>query len=346
MTLKQNLLQINEKINDHANKYSQPYLTFAIFGIITYPFYYYLWKLTSFQGYENLQLRLITVACCMLLALKNYWPKKCKPFFPLFWYITLLYSLPFLFTFLLLKNDMSYMESMNTMTVLVLSILLLDLAALLIILIIGITFGIGIFILVGGTLHLPSYYMTIFITYASVLFFGAIFSYRKDQLKEREKRLAAEAAKSDFISNMQHDLATPFSGIHGSAEILYCLYAEKYPELKEWLEPILASCTQWEKVHYQILESIQFEQKPQKITIEKFYISEELQKISEMMSSLLRLKNLQLIIPPHDVLDVIGMIETDRLKFHLILLSLISNAINFTEKGIVSVTISKNKRFF
>ncbi len=243
---------------------------------------------------------------------------------------------------------MSYPWLMNTMTILVLSILLLDLLSLFIILSLGISLGVLAFVCSGNTLILPSYYLIILITYGAILFFGTIFSYRKDQLKEREKRMAAEAAyraKSDFISNMQHDLATPFSGIHGSADILYSLYAEKYPELSEWLEPILTSCKQWEKVHYEILNTLQHENIPP-FMIEKFNIREEVYKISEMMASLLHLKKIKLKIQNYDDFESIGMIETDRLKLHLILVSLISNAINFTEKGEVSVHVSKNKRYF
>ena len=91
MKLTDYLLKINQKINAHAKKFAFPYFTFAIFGIITYPFYYFIWKITDSNGYENLELRLITVFFCILLSLKNYWPKKWQLFFPLFWYITLLY---------------------------------------------------------------------------------------------------------------------------------------------------------------------------------------------------------------------------------------------------------------
>lgn len=348
MSVKGILFQFNRKINAHAKKFSQPYLIFAIFGIITYPFYYFLWKYTASNGYENLSLRFIAVLLCILLAFKNRWPKKCKSFLPLFWYITILYSLPFLFTFFLLKNHMSYVWAMNTMTVLILLILILDLTALFIILPLGIFLGIVFFSLSGNSIYLPPYYMTILITYFSVLLFGSLFSYRKDQFKEREKRIAAEAAnkaKTDFISNMQHDLATPFSGIHGSAEILYSLYAEKNPEIKEWVEPILTSCTQWEKVHYEILGSLQLENIAP-YSLEKFYIYEEIYKISEMMSSLLHLKNIKFRFPSFESLEPLGQISTDRLKLNLILMSLIGNAINYTDVGEVKVNISKDDHYF
>lgn len=340
MNLKQAFLKFNQKINDHAKQFTQPYLTFAIFGIITYPFYYWVWKLAASQGYENLELRLITVFLCVLLALKDHWPKKWKPFFPLFWYLTLLYSLPFLFTFLLLKNHMSYTFSMNVMTVLVLSILLLDLFSLYILLTVGICFGIIAFLLTGGTLSLPQHSMVIFITYGSILFFGLVFSYRKDQLKEREKRVAAEAAnqaKADFISNMEHDLRTPFSGIHGIASYLY--ESETDPSKIEFLKLMIESCTQWENIHNRILAAL-LNKKPQYLQKEIISIASELAEIKNMMAATLHLKKLKFII--EEIPKNIETIETDKMKFDLILNNIISNAINFTEKGTIKVTVSRD----
>ena len=337
MTLSNYLLKINKKIDAHAKEFTHPYLTFAIFGMITYPLYYWIWKVTASNGYENLELRLITVALCVLLALKDYWPQKCQLFFSLFWYITLLYSLPFLFTFLLLKNNMSYTWSLNTMTVLVLSILLLDLFSLFIILTLGICLGILCFLMTGGEIILPSHFMTIMITYGSILLFGSIFSYRKDQLKEREKRIAAEIAnqaKSDFISNMQHDLKTPFAGISAIAMILHDMESDK--DKKSLLGDLLKSTNQWEAVHHQIIAVLSIKE-PQKVQREWFSISNELIKIKEMLSATLRVKALDFNID--DIPKESDCIKTDRLKFNLILSNLVGNAINFTEKGSVNIKV-------
>jgi len=340
MTLKHYFLELNKKIDEHAKKYAHPYTTFAIFGIITYPLYYWIWQFTGDVGYENLPLRLITVVLCVLLVLKDYWPPNYKPFYSLFGYITLLYSLPFLFTFLLLKNHMSYDSSMNTMTILVLSILLLDLYSLYIILTLGIGLGILCFLLTGGLLILPPDYMTIMVTYGSILLFGSVFSYRKDQLKEREKRIATEIAnqaKSDFISNMQHDLKTPFAGISAIAMMLYEM--ELDPDKKSLLGDLLKSANQWEAVHHQIIAALSIKDH---FVVRKEWlsISGELIKIKEMLSATLRVKALDFHID--DIPKQIDRIKTDRMKFNLILSNLAGNAINFTEKGSVNVKVTND----
>lgn len=337
MILKDYLIKINSKIDAHAKKFAHPYLTFAIFGMITYPLYYWIWSVTASNGYENLQLRLITVFLCLLLALKEHWPKNCKPFFSLFWYITLLYSLPFLFTFLLLKNHMSYSWSMNTMTVLVLTILLLDLFSLYIILTLGICLGVVFFLISGGVLTLPPEYMTILITYGSILIFGSIFSYRKDELREREKRIAAEVAnqaKSDFISNMQHDLRTPFAGISAIAMILFEMETDL--DKKSLLEDLLKSSNQWEAVHHRIIAVLSVKE-PQAICKDLVSISNELNQIKEMLSATIKVKSLDFYI--QDIPMEIDQIITDKLKFNLILSNLAGNAVTFTETGSIKIKV-------
>lgn len=345
MTLKHVFLTSNQKINAHAIKFTQPYITFAIFGIITYPFYYWIWRVNASQGYENLELRLIAVFFCTLLLLKDYWPKKIQIFFPLFWYVTLLYSVPFLFTFLLLKNHMSYSWSMNTMTVLVLSVLLLDLLSLFIILFLGVSLGVACFLITGGALELPSNASIIFITYGSILFFGAVFSYRKDQLREREKRIAAEAAnqaKSDFISNMEHDLRTPFAGIGGVAGVLDSLYAETYPELKDLFKILVTSCTQWENIHNRIFDAIDTEQT---IQIAPFYLQDELDKIQQLMQATAHIKQVDFVVE-YAPREKTGQIETDSLLLSLIISNLVGNAFNFTEKGCITIKAIRHDNSF
>ncbi|MBA2650642.1 MAG: HAMP domain-containing histidine kinase [Tatlockia sp.] len=225
------------------------------------------------------------------------------------------------------------------MTVLVLSVLLLDLLSLFIILTLGIGFGIIAFLGTGGILDLPQNATVIFITYGSILFFGSVFSYRKDQLKEREKRIAAEAAnqaKADFISNMEHDLRTPFSGIHGIASFLYEL--ETDPSKTEYLKLMIESCSQWENIHNRILAAL-LNKKPHYIQKETVFIANELAEIKAMMAATLHLKKLKFII--EEIPKDLEKIETDKMKFDLILTNLISNAINFTVKGTIKITVSR-----
>jgi two-component system, OmpR family, aerobic respiration control sensor histidine kinase ArcB len=159
----------------------------------------------------------------------------------------------------------------------------------------------------------------------------------------KEKAEAANYAKTEFIANMGHDLTTPFSGIISTADFLHSFYAGKYPELDEFIEEILKSCKALEEVIATILKAVPREEHEEKTTT--FSIQDELRHIEDMMTATLRLKNLQLIIHPFEPQNE-DLIETDRLKFHLILLSLIGNAVHFTEQGEINVRVLKQDRWF
>lgn len=205
------LKKVLNRINSYADEPNNLYFVFGIFGIITYPLYYVIWRLTSYVGYESLPLRLVVVVLCLGLALNRYWPEKIKPYLSLYWYFTLLYSLPFLFTYLLLKNNFSYAAVLNTFTVVVLSILLLELFALVVITLLGVLFGCLLYYLTSAKLEFPSNYGYIIITYLSVLLFGALFAHRKDKIQqEKLKTMKALGAR------VAHELRTPLGALEHS----------------------------------------------------------------------------------------------------------------------------------
>ena len=150
----------------------------------------------------------------------------------------------------------------------------------------------------------------------------------------REKQ--AEIAKDDFISNMEHDLRTPFVGIGGVADLLHALYSEKYPELKEFLEILVKSCNQWQAIHNRIFDALDLQEG---LKVEEFYIQDELENIQDLMLAESKIKKIEFKIDCPDR-EQTGKIKTDKLKLNLILSSLIGNAFNFTDKGHVYVKVS------
>lgn len=152
----------------------------------------------------------------------------------------------------------------------------------------------------------------------------------------KEKAEAANKTKSDFISNMEHDLRTPFSGIRGVANVLQGLCEDKYPELTQWTDIMIKSCAQWEDVQNRIFNVLAAEQ-TKIVQIEPTSISHELTKIKDMQAATLLLRKLSLEIEP--IAENIDSINTDPLRLHLILLSIISNAINFTEQGEIRIKV-------
>ena len=89
-------------------QHSEPNLiAVAVCGAVGMPLYYFIWHDLFPQSYENLPLRAVGGVMCAFLVFKDYWPQSTRKYLPACWYITLLYVLPFFFTFMLLRNGSS-----------------------------------------------------------------------------------------------------------------------------------------------------------------------------------------------------------------------------------------------
>ena len=155
-----------------------------------------------------------------------------------------------------------------------------------------------------------------------------------------QKRL--EAIKDDFISNMQHDIRTPFAGIGAIADLFCTTYSSKYPEIKNFSQIQRESCLQWEKIQIELLKAIDTKQA---INFEKFYLQDKIDEIKELLHAIAEVRHLALVLECQSREET-GEITSDKLKIGLILQSLVSNALNFTEKGSVTIRMRKNKSFF
>ena len=90
---------------DSYQRFDSITLWVGLGGAVGMPLYYFIWHDFFPQPYENLTLRVIGSLFCLLLASKDLWPSPFRPVFaPIIWYVTLVYCLPFFFTFMLMMN--------------------------------------------------------------------------------------------------------------------------------------------------------------------------------------------------------------------------------------------------
>jgi PAS domain S-box-containing protein len=158
----------------------------------------------------------------------------------------------------------------------------------------------------------------------------------------KEKAEAAYYIMTEFISNMGHDLTTPISDVGSIAQMLN-FYADEYLELKELINSLVLRWEACEKVRERIINSTSLSNL--KVRNEIFSIAQELLILEAELRPTIGSKNLKLVIqPPKPKKE--DRIETDRKKFHDILFDLMSNAINFTEEGQVTITVLKQDNKF
>lgn len=210
-----NLLRIiDNKITSIARQESYPYFAYALFQTISNPIYYLLWYYFDHHTYESFTARLIINTLCIPLLFHKYWPERLIRLLPYYWHLTILYSLPFFFTFMLLKNNFSYEWSLNSLSGFILCIIFIDAPSLLISLIFGV--GIGI---ISYHLSTPQPFypfdkiQPVLITYISIIIFGKLFIIRNSfiqHVKQKSLKMQARA--------IAHEMRTPLSAIEVTAD--------------------------------------------------------------------------------------------------------------------------------
>ena len=181
---------------------------FAIYGLLNYPIYYLIWMHLSLQTYENFLLRTIATVLCLFLSLKNYWPAKAKSFFPLYWYITLIFCVPFFFNFMMLKNNCSPIWLMIGISTLFWTTLLVDFISSTIIFFVGSFLAIFAYIITTGNLYVPSDVYGIIAQYIGVFVVSGVFAHNKENVEKSK----LEAMRS-IGASIAHELRTPLAAI-------------------------------------------------------------------------------------------------------------------------------------
>lgn len=81
--------------------------TFGVFGVVNYPLFYIFWNSIPGEEYNSKSFRMVACVLCLFLTLVDYWPQRLKPFIKIYWYVSILYCLPFFGAYLFLENSIS-----------------------------------------------------------------------------------------------------------------------------------------------------------------------------------------------------------------------------------------------
>lgn len=182
-------------------------------AIICFPLYYVVWDILFPQPYENLSLRLIGAAmwCVVLVRTRVYFFNF--RFIRVFYYVTLIYSAPFFFTFMMLKNEMSIEWAVSNMAGIFLLIFLVDWLNLLLIFAIGSCVAWIAYGATTDTISITQTYFAQLAIYAFALAGGSILNYRAALFnKERVDTMLAVGG------TIAHELRTPLLGIRSGAD--------------------------------------------------------------------------------------------------------------------------------
>ncbi len=158
----------------------------------------------------------------------------------------------------------------------------------------------------------------------------------RELVESREKAEAANKAKSQFLANMNHELRTPFNGIMGMMQLLGTTHLDE--EQQGYIDAAIKSSQRFTCLLSNILDLSSIEAGNMVLCNSTFNIKEALNFTEEMFYASAREKDIELkcSLDPGLPSRVIG----DPVRIKQILLTLVSNAIKYTEKGFIQIQLA------
>ena len=153
-----------------------------------------------------------------------------------------------------------------------------------------------------------------------------------------------EQSREEFFSIASHELRTPLTAIRGNASMLLDYYSEKLvdPDMHQMVEDMLTSSVRLIRIVNDFLDVSRLEQKRMQFHSEKFDVAQLVQNSVEELLGVAQARSLSLEFAP-----VSEKIEAyaDPARVKQVLMNLVGNAVNYTQKGGVVISVTRAGQF-
>ena len=151
----------------------------------------------------------------------------------------------------------------------------------------------------------------------------------------------ASRLKTNFLSNMSHELRTPLNSVIALSGVLNRRLKEKIPnEEYSYLEVIERNGKHLLTLINDILDISRIESGREEVELTQFGPDSLVDEVVTMLSPIAVQKGIQLT---HRMKGNVNPIQSDAHKCRHILQNLVANALKFTEKGHVEITVSETR---
>jgi len=155
----------------------------------------------------------------------------------------------------------------------------------------------------------------------------------------RDQALAATRTKSQFLANVSHELRTPLNAIIGYSELLLELASERaVPELSADLEKIRVSAQHQLGLVNDVLDISKIEAGRMELHLTRFDVGALVADAVSTVGSLAARHGNRLEVTGA---AEAGSVLADATRLRQVLLNLLSNALKFTENGVVTLQVSR-----
>ena len=169
---------------------------------------------------------------------------------------------------------------------------------------------------------------------ALVLIFIKYFQMTKQQIqalnKAREEAIDANKAKSEFLSNMSHDIRTPMNAIVGMTAIATA-NIDNQQQVQNCLRKISLSSKHLLGLINDVLDMSKIESGKMTLNMDQISLKEVMESIVSIVQPQVRMKKQSFDVLIHDIIE--ENVYCDSVRLNQVLLNFLSNAIKFTPDG-------------